>query len=734
MRASSTLMAAEGPIISYANHVTNNEKSSASERLLEKLFSGLYGMIACLDKDFNFIRVNAAYAEADGKTVEYFPGKNHFRLYPDAENEKIFRQVLETGRPYIAYAKPFRYAEAPERGTSYWDWTLAPTQNDAGEIDGLLLTLYDVTPRVTAEQALRDNRAALHALIDATTESVLMTGTDGEIQIINAIGAQRLGNSDPRQLLGINIYDLLPTPIKEARKKILDRIAKEGESCTFEDVRNGVHFSNSIYPVTGSEGRVERLAVFAKDVTEEHRLRATDNLLRDIDGHVLHADTLEQLMELVCQELVEHLEYDFVWIGKKESSGQVSVIARFGDMQGYGQALEKIGVRWDDTPEGHGPVGTAIRTGEIQRCHPRDSKFKPWREAAEQHKLAAIYSVPLTIKGEVYGTLSLYSQLEHIFDNPQETDRIHSVANRLRIASEASMDQQRLRLLGTALAAAGNGVFITKTDGKLVWVNQAFCRQSGYSEHQLIGETPRILKSGYQDNAYYAELWQTILAGKRWSSEVVERRRNGDLYTVSQTITPIFDNDGEISHFIAIHEDISKQKQAQERIEYLAHYDTLTGLTNRTLFYERLKHTIALAKRSERRFALMFLDLDRFKPINDTFGHGIGDLLLKEVAERLRECLRESDTVARLGGDEFTVILPEINANEEALTVASKLVQLIAQPYQLEEFEVTTSASIGIAFYPQHGTTDSELITAADSAMYDAKYSGRNRVSVAKTH
>jgi diguanylate cyclase (GGDEF)-like protein/PAS domain S-box-containing protein len=831
---------------------TENEVVNASV-LLEKIFSSLYGMVAYLDRDFNFIRVNLAYANADGKKPEEFVGKNHFELYPHPENEAIFRRVVETGEPYIVYSKPFEYPDAPERGVSYWDWTLTPVHDAASNVDGLLLTLHDVTERVRAEeakhkseerfrllfdntadaiffldmqghflevnevacrrlgysrdellnmgardindpegsalfagkmkelfdkgrmltetrhvtrdghtipveinarvidyeglsavlsiarditerqkgeQALRDSEANIRALNDATTESALLISNEGVVQEINDIGARRF-NCTPAEMVGRNIFDYIPEYLAESRRQVFDMVVVTGRSAYHEDTRGGMHLATSIYPVLNEEGKVQRLAIFSKDVTEERHLQVTDDLLREIDSHVLHADSLEQLMDVICRELVERLEYELVWIGRKEAGGKVEIISLFGHASGYGDELQKIGVRWDETPQGRGPVGTAIRTGEKQLSRRSDLHFKPWREAAKRFGLASVYSVPLVIKGEVFGTLTLYSTEEHTFDNPTEVARITGIANRLRIASDTAMDQQQLRLLGAALSSAGSGVFITDISGRIVWVNEAFCQQSGYPREMAIGQSPRILKSGHQSDAYYAELWKALLAGEHWVAETVERHRSGTLYTVSQTITPILDNSGEISHFIAIHEDITAQKEVQERIEYLAHYDALTGMANRALFYERLKHTIALAKRESKHFALMFLDLDRFKPINDTHGHAIGDMLLQEVAKRIQLVLRESDTGARLGGDEFTVVLPSVRNEREAFLVGNKLSEAIAQPYLLEGHEVVTSASIGVALYPEHGQNDTELITAADTAMYAAKNSGRNCIELA---
>lgn len=829
-----------------------NEVSKSSQ-LLEKLFSSLYGMVAYIDSDFNFIRVNRAYAAADGRDPDYFVGKNHFELYPHPENEAIFRHVIETNEPYVVYSKPFEYPEAPERGVSYWDWTLTPVHDSSGAIDGLFLSLHDVTERVRVEQArhhsesrfrllfdntadaiffldmqgrfievnevackrlgysreelltmearaindpqgaaqfagkmkelfdkgqmlsetrhitsdgcsipveinarlieyegkpavlsiardissrikseeaLRESAANIRALINATTESVMLFDKNGVVEEANETGARRFGLT-PQEICGKNIFDYTPQSLRESRKRVFDHVVSSGQPYHHEDVREGMHLSTSIYPVVNAAGSVDRLATFSKDVTEAHHLQMTDALLRDIDSHVLHADSLEQLMELTCRELVERLDYRLAWIGRKAPGGRTEIVSLFGPALGYGEELQQVGIRWDETPQGQGPSGMAIRTGEVQLCKLSDQHFKPWREAAMRHGLAVVYAVPLTIKGEVYGALTLYSAQEQTFDNPAEVARIGSIVNRLRIASDTAMNQQRLRLLSAAVAAAGSGVLITERDGRIVWVNETFCRQSGYSEGEVIGHTPRLFNSGRQGSAFYAELWTTILAGRRWSGETIERRKNGEEYVVSQTISPILDNNGEISHFTAIHEDITAQKAAQERIQYLAHYDALTGIANRALFYDRLKHTIALARRKRGTFALMFLDLDRFKPINDTYGHAMGDRLLLEVAKRIAAVLRESDTVARLGGDEFTVILPAVSNEREAFLVGNQISDAIAKPYLLEGHEVITSASIGVAIYPEHGESDAELITAADSAMYTAKEAGRHCIALA---
>jgi diguanylate cyclase (GGDEF)-like protein/PAS domain S-box-containing protein len=267
---------------------------------------------------------------------------------------------------------------------------------------------------------------------------------------------------------------------------------------------------------------------------------------------------------------------------------------------------------------------------------------------------------------------------------------------------------------------------ITGASGTIQWINPAFSRLSGYSKEELIGQNPRMLSSGRHAPAYYQNMWETITQGRIWRSETEERTKAGTPYTVSQIITPMKNDDGEITHFIAIHEDITAQKQVQQRIEQMAHYDALTGLPNRALFYDRLKHSLSLARRHHGELVLMFLDLDGFKKVNDTLGHRAGDMLLSQVAQRLRQCVRESDTVARLGGDEFTVICNDLYQGFDAARIAEKLIESIAQPFDLEGQAAHIGVSIGIARLCEHTRDPDELLHQADQAMYEAKLAGKN--------
>jgi diguanylate cyclase (GGDEF)-like protein/PAS domain S-box-containing protein len=288
--------------------------------------------------------------------------------------------------------------------------------------------------------------------------------------------------------------------------------------------------------------------------------------------------------------------------------------------------------------------------------------------------------------------------------------------------------EDALRSLSVAVEQSPVSVVITDTRGIISYVNPRFTLDTGYSSEEAIGRNPAILKSGLTEKQVYSELWDTLAKGKTWSGEFVNRCKDGRLFHEEAHIAPVFDDEGTVKHYVAVKLDITERKKVEERIAHMAQHDALTDLPNRPLFSDRLEQAMALAERDGTSMALMFLDLDGFKPVNDTFGHAVGDLLLQEAAHRIRECVRAADTVGRIGGDEFVVLLHRIEDEDDALTVAEKIRQALCRPFELAGQRLEISCSIGIAIYPEHGADEKELSQSADSAMYCAKQEGRNRV------
>lgn len=286
--------------------------------------------------------------------------------------------------------------------------------------------------------------------------------------------------------------------------------------------------------------------------------------------------------------------------------------------------------------------------------------------------------------------------------------------------------ERRLKLASKVFDSTGEAIMITDHKGDIVDVNAAFCEITGYNRGEVVGHNPRIMKSGRHDESFYKEMWRSLHEFGVWRGEIWDKRKNGQIYPKWVSINESLNELGEVTNYVAVFSDITHKKEDQQKLEKLAHFDTLTGLPNRVLFQDRLNSSLARSKREKERMAIMFIDLDRFKQVNDSLGHRIGDMLLCEVAKRLQLSVREVDTVARLSGDEFTVILTDLAQMQDVEIVASRIVKSVGAPYFLDGHELFVSASVGIAIYPEDGVDSKDLMRHADVAMYSAKEHGRN--------
>ena len=300
-----------------------------------------------------------------------------------------------------------------------------------------------------------------------------------------------------------------------------------------------------------------------------------------------------------------------------------------------------------------------------------------------------------------------------------------------RDVTERQLMQEKLQQAATVFESTAEGVMITDPQQRIVAVNRAFSEITGFSEAEALGQTPRLLASGQHDSAFYSAMWHQLEDEGHWQGEIWNRRKNAEIFPEWLTINVVRNKDRQVTHFVGVFADISSLKHAQARLDYQAHHDPLTGLPNRTLFETRLHVALDDAQTDDRRGAVLFLDLDRFKHINDSLGHPVGDQLLKSIAIRLKEQLRDIDTVARLGGDEFIILLPGLHqTDDDAKLVANKLLACFNLPFHIDDHEFHISASIGISLYPDDGLDVATLVKNADAAMYRSKAKGRNRVEM----
>lgn len=306
---------------------------------------------------------------------------------------------------------------------------------------------------------------------------------------------------------------------------------------------------------------------------------------------------------------------------------------------------------------------------------------------------------------------------------------IHDMVSSLtREISERRKAEEGLRLSAEVFANNSEAIVITDASNAIVMVNRAFTEITGYSDREVLGKNPRILASGRHTKEFYQGFFTVLHSHNQWRGEIWNKRKNGEVFPEWITVSVLRDERGEVTHYIAVYLDLSERKKEEERIQYLANYDVLTGLPNRYLLNDRLEQGLSYAQGHQARLAVMFIDLDHFKNINDSLGHDIGDALLKMVADRLKQCLRRSDTIARLGGDEFVAVIGDLNSEDEATFIAEKMIASLMQQFDVGEYQLSVTPSIGVSIYPEDGETATLLLRNADLAMYRAKDAGRNRL------
>ncbi|ATG91908.1 putative bifunctional diguanylate cyclase/phosphodiesterase [Methylomonas koyamae] len=305
--------------------------------------------------------------------------------------------------------------------------------------------------------------------------------------------------------------------------------------------------------------------------------------------------------------------------------------------------------------------------------------------------------------------------------------RIRNLLERERLRRELQRREAALRLAASVFAHTHDSVVITDAENRIIDVNNAFSRMTGYSKDEVLGKNPSVLKSGRQSAEFYESMWCSLLGSGYWNGELWNRHKSGEVYAALTSISVVRDEHGQVHHYIGLSADITPLKNHELDLERIAHFDPLTGIPNRVLLADRLSQALAHTRRASNTMAVCYLDLDGFKPINDQFGHDIGDQLLIEISQRIKDCLRAGDTVARIGGDEFVLLLLDFNAAHECQAVLQRMLDRVAEPAAIGGHYVSVSASLGYTLFPADPADAETLLRHADQAMYTAKQGGKNR-------
>ncbi len=477
------------------------------------------------------------------------------------------------------------------------------------------------------------------------------------------------------------------------------------------------------FAMRDAQGKVLRVSGTNMDLTERMRTQQMD---------ALRSFMLERL---ASESNLAHILNDFVLqleVGLKDMVGAVllrdaetlqwSVGAAPNLSAHFGHAIQKLQGELIATPLGqHVLAGHRAMVQDIASIEGAEA----FKAIARSEGVVSCWVEPIMSSSiQVLGLLTLYRRTHQPLTQ-HDAHLVEMAASLTALAIDRKRAEAQMKLAAAVFEQGNEVIMITDAHGNLVRVNRAFTRVTGYTEHEAIGQNPKMLSSGRQDADFYRNMWKAINANGQWQGEVWNRRKDGSVYPEWLSISRLRDAQGQVTNYLAIATDITGRKADEERIRMLADFDVLTGLPNRRLLQDRILIALGQAQRNSEPMALMFLDLDRFKNVNDSLGHHVGDALLVQAAQRLKNTLREQDTVCRLGGDEFVILCPDTDA-VGAAHVANKLLEISNTRFVLEQQELAVTFSIGVALYPQDGDSFETLSMRADSAMYKVKQSGRN--------
>jgi diguanylate cyclase (GGDEF)-like protein/PAS domain S-box-containing protein len=552
-----------------------------------------------------------------------------------------------------------------------------------------------------AQKRLKDSGEGLQRLLDSMAEGAYGVDQRGNCTFVNQAFLDLLGWTDSRELVGKPIHEL----IHDATAGGTPHTAEE---CPILSVyRDGLPYISDKEVLWRRDGFSVPVEVRARPIVKDGKLIGAIATFSDV-SELRHTLRALQENEVKFRNLFEAAG-DAIFLMDRET---------FIDCNR--QALEMFGC------ERHQIVGTT------------PIRFSPeYQPDGSLSRDSALARIDAAFAGRVQKFEWQHCQLNGIpFDAEVSLNRFETGGKEylqaiVRDISERKLAERQLRLAATAFEAQ-QGIVITDADTRILQVNPAFTQITGYSFEEALGLTPRILKSGKHDQAFYQTMWAAIKRDGAWQGEIWNRRKNGEIYPEWLTVTEVKETNGKVSHYVAMHIDISMRKQAEEEVKRMAFYDPLTRLPNRRLLMDRLKRTLASGARKYQYAALFFIDLDNFKTLNDTQGHDRGDQLLQQVAKRLATCLREGDTVGRLGGDEFLIIMDNLGANRteaaaKTQLIGDKILASLNQPYVIAGRDHHSTLSIGISLFAEHVEGPDSLLKQADLAMYRAKET-RNRL------
>jgi len=636
--------------------------------------------------------------DLDGTVVWANPAFERLTGYTDAEMVGQSTRVLKSGQnPRILYEEMWRtilegrawrgeLINRHKDGSLYnEEMTITPIQNREGKITHFVAIKQNITKRKHAEGRL----SLLSQTMENTSEFIGIGDKNANITFANQAWLQALGYSE-QELVGQSFHFVLSHNNPASLPAEID--AKtfvggwKGECLQVRKDGTDLPVLLSTGLLKDRQGCVAGVFGIARDITER----------KQAEQEMLFKNTLlEAQAETTIDGILVVDESDHIVLVNKQFGLNFEIPDEVLNTR------DDLIVRKHVTDKVEDPDSFAERVKYLN-SH-RDEKSSD-ELRFKNGKIFDRYSAPLVdSKGQYRGRIWYFRDI-----------------------TETVKSEERLKLWSRVLDQSAEGIFICDPHERILLVNTAFVQLTGFSADEAVGKTPRILQSGRQDRAFYIDMWKSVSETGSWHGEMWNRRKSGEFYVEWLSISAVYDHKNAVTHYVGIFSDVTVRKQAEERIVHLANYDALTDLPNRVLLMDRLNQLTKAAQRRKSKVAVVFIDLDRFKEVNDSLGHDAGDLLLQTLAKRLSDAVRDEDTVARLGGDEFVVVFQGLHDVHDVAMLSQKLLSCLVKPVSLNGYELTVTASLGISLFPDDATSGAELIRNADAAMYQAKSAGRN--------
>ena len=610
------------------------------------------------------------------------PGFWQRHLHPD-DQQRALRRCLEQCTAGEDHTLEYRLLAADGRVVWVRDTVTLLQRGDQQVVRGLMI---DISETKQTEQALRLSEQKFASVFQQCPDIlVIARRADGVLLEVNAAFTEHTGLS-VEQAIGKTATELDIWGVPGIGPKLLLGLQDQNMRNLEMPFRraDGSLFTGLISAEAFQRADVPALVVVVRDISQ---LKATQQQLQISEEKFARAF---------------HASPDGLLISRMRDGLLIEANEGFSRITGYSfdeaarQSTLSLGI-WADPTDRERMVQSIREHGSVRDMIARV------RTKSGQLRLCELSAQPLPLGGE---------------------DCLLTIA---RDITERQQMQEELQQAATVFESTAEGVMITDLEQRITAVNRAFTEITGYAETEALGQKPSLLASGQHDQAFYNAMWHCLASNGHWQGEIWNRRKNGELYPEWLTISAVRNANNQITHFVGVFADISSLKHAQARLDHQAHHDPLTGLPNRLLFENRLRSALDGSRAEDKAGAVLFLDLDRFKQINDSLGHPVGDQLLRAIAARLKLQLRDIDTVARLGGDEFIILLPGLQQAADAEQVAQKLLDCFSAPFDIDHHEFFVSASIGISLYPKDGADVATLVKNADAAMYQSKAKGRNR-------